>query len=488
MKSLKKNFMFQGAWQIILMILPLITSPILSRSLGAKGVGLYAYITNISYYFCLFANLGIEKYGNRLIASSGNNRHDRSKNFSEIFTLHLIISLIVIALYIIYSIFFSKYPRYQMILLISILGSTISIWWVYAGVEEFGQIFFRDLIIKIMTFFLILILIKDSEDLNKYVIFMAIAPFLGSISYWIGFKKYIDFEKVEIDSLKKHIKPLLILFIPVLLESVYNTIDKLMLGMMSTTLELGFYDNATKALIAKNLVGCLGTVVLPRMSNLFSINDEEKISYFIQQAIKITLIMGIGMGIGTSSIANEFVPIFWGNDFIKCISLIQVMGVSIIFSSLSNMIRMSYLIPAQKDKQYLLSAAMGAITNFILNLVMIPNYGAYGAAIATLIAELVVLLTQIMVIYKKNNIFKYIYKEMFYLIPGIIMFITVRIIGNIMGVHIITLFVQIIVGALFYIGICIVYWKKNKDEYCLNILKSLFINISNKIKKMFKFI
>lgn len=482
MASLKKNFMFQGMWQIILMILPLITSPILSRSLGAEGVGIYAYITTITSYFCLFLNLGMEKYGNRLIASSGKDRKLRSKNFSEVFTLHLLISLVVNGAYIVYVMLFSQYPGYQMILLLTLLSSTISIWWLYAGVEEFGQIFFRDLIIKIVTFSLILILIKDSDDLNKYIIFMALAPFIGSISYWFNYKKYIDFQRVEIRSLKKHIKPILILFIPVLLESVYNTLDKLMLGTMSTTVQVGFYDNASKALIAKNLVCALGTVMLPRMAGLFASKDNSKILSFIEQSIKITLIMAIGMGIGTAAIAKEFSPIFWGTDFNECIVLIEVMAFSIIFSSLSNIIRMSYLIPAERDREYILSAAMGAIADFFLNLIMIPKLGAYGAATATLIAEAIVLLTQMIVIRKDIPIFQYIFKNIFYIIPGIAMLFIVRMIGDIMGIHVFTIAMQVAVGGIFYLGSCVIYWKVRGDDYCLNIVKSFTNQIIKKIK------
>ena len=76
---MKKNFIYNVLYQILILIIPLITMPYVSRVLGADGVGIYSYTYSISYYFMIIAMLGLNNYGNRTIAKVRNNKEELSK-------------------------------------------------------------------------------------------------------------------------------------------------------------------------------------------------------------------------------------------------------------------------------------------------------------------------------------------------------------------------------------------------------------------------
>lgn len=148
------------------MILPLITSPILSRALGANGLGVYSYTTTILNYFVLIANLGIYRYGIRCIASAGDDKIERSKVFWEIFLSHILISVVIFGLYILFAVNFQgEYLQYYIVLTLMYLGGTLNINWFFFGIEEYKGVAIRDMVIKIATFVLIVLCVNNEHDL-----------------------------------------------------------------------------------------------------------------------------------------------------------------------------------------------------------------------------------------------------------------------------------------------------------------------------------
>ena len=99
MNDLKKNFFYNVAYQVLILILPLITTPYISRVLGADGIGIYSYTYSIAYTFALVMLLGINNYGNRTIAQYRENKEQVSKKFWGIYCIQFIMSAIVIIIY-----------------------------------------------------------------------------------------------------------------------------------------------------------------------------------------------------------------------------------------------------------------------------------------------------------------------------------------------------------------------------------------------------
>lgn len=475
MSSLKKNFIWQTLYQIMSMILPLVTSPILTRTLGADGLGTYSYINAIVGYFILIANLGMYKYGIRSIATVRDDKNILNNVFWEIWNLHKIISIIIGIMYIVFVLMVKEYRLYYVITFLAYIGGVININWLFVGVEEFKKIAVRDMTIKVIIFALIVCFVRSENGLVYYFIINAVGSLVSNLIYWFMYKKYIQRTKVGIKGVLSHIKPMLILFIPVLLESLYSNMDKVMLGIMCVKSEIGYYENADKALIARTMIYSITTVLLPRMANLLAKKDFEEFNRIMKQATGFTIVLSSAFAFGTAAIAREFSVIFWGVDFERCTNLIIVMAMAMPAVVLSREIREQYLIPAGKDREYILSAAAGAVFNLIANAIMIPIIGAMGAAISTLLSEYIVLIVQLIVVRKKIQMYKYIHGNEIYFVFGLIMFSVVRFAGKTLGIHIYSLFIEILAGVLVYVILCCAYWWLKKDMYyfrmTMNVLK-----------------
>ncbi len=474
MVSIKKNFVYQMIWQVLSMALPLITSPLLARTIGAEGIGVYAYISAVVGYFALAANLGVYKYAVRQLASVNNNKEEFSKVFKEIWVLHGIISVFIGILYVIYTIKFSEYRLYFSIMSFLYIGKVLDINWLYAGIEDFRKVTIRDTIVKLFSFALVIIFVREENDLIKYVVIMSLSTFLGSLIYWVSFRQYVKKVSIEWKNILPHVKGFFILFIPVMLESIYSVADKIMLGAMDTKSSVGFYENAEKALIANRIIHALSIVITPRMSHLISNKSNEQVHQLMKKSMDVSMLLSVAFAFGTAAVAKEFSVVFWGEKFSTCTTLIMVMAMAMPAMAISRVIREEYLIPADEDRKYILSAGVGAATDIILNVFLIPHCGAMGAAISTLVAENAVLLVQGMVIRKQLPLSKYMKGNYIYIFFGIIMFAIVRIIGEALGISLMSLLIEIVAGIIIYTILCCVYWKITSQTYYFNVARTLY--------------
>lgn len=472
MVNIKKNFMYHVIYQIMCMILPLATSPILAKNLGAEGVGVYAYVSSIVGYFVLAANLGIYQYGIRKIAAVRENKEELSRNFWEIWNLHKILAIGTGIIYVVFSLFFSEYALYFMILLTKYIGGVININWLFFGVEDFKTVVIRDMIIKIVTFAMIVLFIKSKNSLTIYMIIEGSGSLVSNLIYWFMYKKYVVKVKVALKKILYHWKGMLILFIPVLLESLYSNMDRVMIGMMCEKSEVGYYENADKALIARTITYSITLVLMPRMANILEKKDYDTFHSLMKQSTGIIILMASAFSFGTAAVAENFSVVFWGQDFIRCAELIMVMAMAMPAVVLSREIREQYLIPAEKDKEYLASAAAGTITNFIINAVMIPHYGATGAAIATVLSEYIVLIVQMIVVRQELPMLKYIHGNEIYIFFGICMFGVVRKISSQLETNLCSLLIQILIGGMIFSILCVGYWTIINEKYYFNLIKT----------------
>lgn len=239
-----------------------------------------------------------------------------------------------------------------------------------------------------MSLFGIFLFVKCSDDLWIYTILLNGGQFIGCATMWASLNKYIYFVKPSLKGIKKHIVPNIKLFIPVIAISVYKTMDKIMLGSISTNSQVGFYTNAESLINAPmGFIVAVGTVMLPRITNLLKNDEIEKSKIYFKKSLKLTMCFSCAVAFGLIAVAPTFVPLYYGNGFEDCIFLIQGQAIVMLFLAWANVIRTQFLLPHQHDKQYIYSIIIGACVNVILNLVLIPNYAAAGALIATIFAE-----------------------------------------------------------------------------------------------------
>ena len=461
-----EKFLYNVLYQILLVILPLITAPYISRTLGATAVGVYSYTYSVAYYFLLIAMLGIGNHGNRSIAAVRDDRKKLNKTFSSIYSLQVITFSIAILAYAIYLVLFVKDNRLIVLLqLIYVTSGLFDIGWLFFGLEQFKLTVARNTLIKISTVVLMFVFVHKPSDLWKYTLIMSAGTLFSQAYLWLYVKKYVSFEKCSVKEITSNIKPVLILFIPVLAYSIYKVMDKIMLGNMSSYDQVGFYNNAEKIInIPMGIITALGTVMLPRMSNIVANGDKKRVDDYIRISAKLVTLLSSAIAFGLMGVSSVLAPVFFGDEFIACGEIIRLLSVTVFFIAWANVIRTQYLIPNKRDSIYLTSTMVGAILNLIINWMLIPKYQANGAAFGTIVAEFSVMLVQMVAVKNELPMRKYIMSYSPILIIGLIMAVLVDRIGIKLGVSVSTLAIQILAGGFFFCIATIAYLRISNDE------------------------
>lgn len=486
MSNIGKNLTYNILYQILSLIVPLITSPYLSRILGVESIGIYSYTYSIVFYFMIIAVLGINNYGNRSIAKAKDNEEKLNIEFSSIYFIQLCMSIIMIISYMIYVCLFVK--EYRIIAIIQglyILANAVDITWFFYGMEEFKVTVSRNALVKIISLFLILVLVKSKDSLWIYTLIMAGSTFIGQIIIWPLLLKKINIVKPKKEDITPHIKPILILFIPVLAISIFSYMDKIMLGFIGGMSETGFFENSEKIIsIPKALITALGTVMLPRTAHLIANGEEEKSKIYIENTMFYVLLISSACAFGLAAVSDLFSIVFWGTDFYKCGKLISLMTPALVFSVFGNVIRTQYLIPRSMDKEYTVSLVIGAIVNIVLNILLIPILGAVGAVIGTVCAEFSLCAYQTYTVRKYLDIKGFIRSGIAFFPIGFIMFISIKRIDYYLQPSILTLILEILYGAIIFSILSCIYILLSKNKVSLRIKRMIQIRLVKKRKEI----
>ncbi len=327
--SVAKNYLYNVFYQLLMVIIPIITVPYVAKVLGTYGTGVNAYSFSIAQYFVLFGMIGVSLYGNRTIATVRDDREKLNKKFWEIYILQLITCSIATFVYIIYVLNFVESNRnIYLVQSLYIISAAIDISWLFMGLEDFKKTVTRNTVIKIIGVICIFTFVKSIDDLLIYVGILAISNFLGQLVLWgyvgkiinLKFIKFINFNEMI-----KNLNPMIILFVPQIAVQIYTVLNKTMLGIISTESEVGIFDNSEKIIkITLAIVTSLGTVMLPRISNEFAKGKLEKVNEYIYKSLNFVSIIAIPMAFGIAAISKEFVGWFLTDEFYKATIVIPI--------------------------------------------------------------------------------------------------------------------------------------------------------------------
>lgn len=469
-KSISKNYLYNLFYQILVIVMPLITTPYLSRVLGAEAIGIYSYTLSIATYFILFGTLGISLYGQREIAYVQEDDKKRSITFWEILFLKIITMAISIFIFWVTYGMHGQYKIYYRILVIELISQCIDISWFFQGIEEFKKTVIRNSIVKLIFAICIFMFVKSPNDLIKYIVIIAGANLFGNMSLWMYIPKYI--QKVAIKDLHvfKHLKPTILLFIPQIAVQIYTVLDRTMLGIIiEDKSEVGFYEQAQKVVkLLLTLITSLGTVMVPRMASTFAKGDKEQLKKYMYSSFSFVFFLAFPIMAGLILISGEFVPIFFGQGYEKVAVLINVIVPITLFIGLSNIIGTQYLLPTKRQTEFSISVIVGAIVNFILNIIVIKKYASIGASITTVIAEFLVTAVQFYFVRKEIDIKTVLRLSKNNIIATVIMFVIVYITTKVLTLHgSYSIIIQITEGCIIY-GIILILLKDSFVNDVLN--------------------
>ena len=469
-KSLKKNYLLNTSYQLLAIIAPLITTPYVSRSLGPTGIGIFNYVYAIAYVFSLLCLFGTNIYGQREIAFVQNDPQKQSKIFHEVMIIKLLAFIISSVIYFSIIVCEKKYCVYLIIAYTYLVASFFDISWFFQGLEDFKKTVIRNAIIKILGILLIFIFVNCSRDIEKYILILGGSSLLGQLYMWRYIPRLIPKCCIGMLDIKRHLKPIVVLFFPSVAIYVYTSLDKVMLGMMSTTEDVGYYSQAEKIVkLVMTIVTSLGVVMVPKIANFVKNQEWIQVKNYFSKAIRFVTFLAFPMILGIICVADEFIPLFLGDGYEKSIILLKMCSPLILIIGIASITGQAILVSMNKNSYYTMTVISGAIINTILNAILIPKYNSYGATIATLVAESVVTTLQLIGVRRfveKKQIFRENYK---YLICSFVMMSMIYLIENttkdIMPLYAIIL--DIVVGIIVYLGtLCIL-----RDDLILNFIR-----------------
>ncbi|WP_462399560.1 flippase [Lacticaseibacillus pantheris] len=446
-----KNYLYNVGYQVFILIVPLLTTPYISRVLGSYGVGVNAYTNSVVTYFVLFGSIGVTLYGNRTIAYERDDFKKRSQSFWEINFMRFIT---IIGAYVAFGIFFMLTDKYQEFYLAQswqILAAALDISWFFMGLEDFGKTVLRNFAVKIVSVVMIFMFVKNAGDINLYILILTLSTLFGNLTLWPYMRRYVrkpDWSNLHI---WRHLRPSLALFVPQIATQIYLVLNKTMLGSMDGVDSSGYYEYADRIVkLVLAVVTATGTVMLPRMANTFAKKDFKKLNEYLYRSFDFVTLLSVPMAFGTAAVAPKFAPWFMGQDFAITGKLIPIESIIIVMIAWSSALGTQYLLPIGKNKEYTISVTGGAVANLVLNVPLIIWFGVYGAIISTVLSEMVVTLIQVFFVHSKvsyRRLFSGLWK---YIISGLAMYLVVFMMNAHFSASFGNFAVQIIVGMVVY--------------------------------------
>ncbi len=472
--SLSKNFFFQFFYQGLILIIPLILSPYLTRVLQETALGIYSYVNSIAYYFLILCNLGISRHGQRIVSKFIDDEINLRKAFWSLFTLHLIISVLVTLLYFGYiSLFVKEDYIIYLIESLYVASAIFDITWLFYGLENFKNVVIRNGIVKLTECVLIFSFVKNPADLWIYTLICGGGILIGQIIMIPQAIKIVKPIQFSVKDFKPHIEPLLIFSIAIVAATLYTVFDKTLLGILSTKENVAFYEYSNRIIsVPKVVISVIGTVMYPRACKLAAQGDVLGQKKYINYSLFLIAFIGIGSIFGLFAIADLFAIVYYGKAFSVCGKIIITLSPLIFIIGIGDVIRTQFMIPNGLDKQFSFCIIMSGVANIILSVILIPEIGIYGAVIGTITAEVIGLLYQLFLCRKFITVNNIINISLPFVFIGFVMYSAITGISSFLPYDIYGLVMELIVGAVVYLLFTMLYiFEYRKDLWLLLITK-----------------
>ena len=465
------NIFYNILNQIVSFIVPLILSPYVARVLSAELIGDYSYALANSSYFVLIEALGFSLYGMLKVSANRADKKYISTLFKEIMIAKFFLMVTCIIVYTISFVWTSSGNKILCaIMIMNIISTGIDSTWFLMGMEDFKTTALRNIAVRLVNIVLIIILVKSEKDFLIYAIIMQLSNVISYIVVFPTVKKYIISSKVSFKNILKHTIKSLIYFVPGIVNTIFTSADKTVLGAFANSYEVGVYEQASKICsLCGSVINSISNVVMPRVTYLNHNASNEKSKKFMFKTLHYASVVAIVVTVGIICISDEFVPLFFGLGYEKSAVLLKILAFNVLMSILANYIGQQCLISNDKQNQYNIAISVGAILNVILNLFMVERLQSVGVSVASVVSSgalfLVVLIFSREIISLKN-IIQMDWKA---IISAIIMFVTIYWLSfdNLF----ITLVVKVVVGAAVYITILAILREEIIQEVFSNIIR-----------------
>ena len=469
MASVKKNYAYNLISQLLTILLPVVTTPYITRVLGNENLGIFNYAQSIVNYFILFGCIGLNDYSQREIAACGGDRHRQSVVFFEVLLVRLVTVALSAGVYFGIIVRTADYPLYYCLFGLELLAALVDVSWYLQGNENFRSQTIRTIATRLVGLVCIFLFVKTEADLYVYILCCSGAILAGNLSLWLFLKKSLD--RVSLRQLRpwRHLRGALIMFLPQIAINVYTQLDKTMLGLLTghDYDQVGYYSQAEKIVkLAMTVVTSLGSIMLSRVTIALSSGNSDTVKSYIYKSMRFVCLLAWPITVGLAVVAEDMVPWFFGEGYDAVVPCMEALSPLVLIIGLGCVFGRHYMVPARMMKEFTATVVLGMLVNICFNALLIPRFGAMGAVAATLLAESAVALSQYLLLRKlfPPSIFLTGVKNM---IAALVMGGCVRLIASFLPARIWATAIEVFAGVVIYFGLL---WLM-RDAFLLENLK-----------------
>ena len=473
--TIKRNYIYNTISQILSIIVPIMVTPYITRVIGAERLGIFSYTNSIVSYFALFSSLGINAYASRQIAFYQGIRKKQTQFFCEVASTKIIFTIPWIIMLCMIAFVYKQFTELFLIESLYLFESMVDIEWLYVGNENFKVTVARNIGVKVLSTICIFVFVRSADDLLRYMYIIVGSTALSKLLMWIGINKYIDDFDITIKNIKSHLKGGISLFAIQMTWSVYTYLDKVMIGLLQSNFsENSFYEQSQKIVVlSTTIISSLSTVMLPRISNAYINKEKDAIKVYMNKSIKYAVCLGSAMSLGLIACSSNIVPWFLGDEYSKCVYILYIISPIILLNSLFNVLEYQYLLGTKQEGFIIKSMALGAGINILMNLLLIPGFGAAGASLASVISQLIIVAVMFAHVCGQihfDGLFKYFAKCT---VSGIVMLLVLIFINGLIDSSIFATLLLVAVGALVYLLLLVAFKEGFISLLAINYLKRI---------------
>lgn len=453
---------------------PILTYMYVSRIFGTEGYGKINFSNSIIQYFVLLSMLGITNYATSEAAKIRDDNAKLNRFVSEIMMLNMIsmmISYILLFIILKQSSRLSVYECFIFVYSFNIVLRVIGMEWLYSAVEDYFYITIRTIIVQMILLACVLLFIRTPDDIIKYAVIQVASAGGSNIFNFIHSRKYISFVRVRLTSVRKHLKPVMILFLMTVFINLFTQIDSTMIGFLKNDSAVGLYAAGDKmSSMVAGVLGAISMVMLPRLAYYYKNGLNKKMADMIMRVVNIVLLLAIPSALGICLLSKPIIMVFSGAEFAPAAVTLKILSLRVLFSPLNAIFVLYIFIPMNRERSSMFVTAMAAITNFIVNLVMIPVFSYNGAAFATVLAEAVELIF-VIIIARRILPLKKIFRDVWQYVAACISILGIRVILSGIVQNTVLEIVLVVIGSAAAYFMVLVILKNEYAVYLLIILK-----------------
>ncbi len=475
-KSLTVNSIFYIGNQLLNILFPLFTGVYVARVLLPVNIGEVAYAQNIVQYFVIFSFLGLPTYGLREISRARSNHDQLNRVFSELFIINSCSTVFFLLLYII--LILSTDVFRNSISLYSIVGCSIAlnflnISWLYDGLEEFQIVATRNAIFKFLCVILLVVFVKTQEDYLWYAAISVVGIAGNYLVNMLFATRHVSFTLKGL-SFIRHIKPILYLVAVNLAIEIYTLVDVTMLGLMREATNVAFYSYGSRmSKILLTIVNSFTMVIVPRMVLYYKEGKIDEYNLLLSKTFKLILLLSVPMMIGLQFVADDLVTLLYGQVYKNSALVLKILSSLLVISPIGYLLGSRVMLATDQESKMLISVSIGAIANLIGNYILIQKYAEFGAAVASVISEIIVMIVYVSYGRKHFSLSGVLPSLVKVLIASVGMTVALYYFYSLHISIFLKLSIELIVGVAFYFGILLALKETSVSELMETLKKRL---------------